>query len=216
MEQLFSKLDTLQSAINEIKMKDNQIIKENELLKEEIKNIKIELSHLKDIVNKLNNKDNLIQEVLPNEQTIPKKPKLKNKTIINNEQQSPFKEPSNIQSPNTTITGIKKNIDIFGLVFPDKKTKILIYSPIELSDERIACGSYDGSIIVCSVNLITNQWKRDFKKEKAHNDSVISLCELNDNKLVSASYECNINIWFILPNDLLLLKHSNMKTVLLK
>ena len=74
---------------------------------------------------------------------------------------------------------------------------------IELTDKRIATCGVDKSISIISIDHATNTWKQDIKKEKAHSNTVYSLCELNNNRLVSGSYK--INVWSITPNDLILL-----------
>ena len=80
------------------------------------------------------------------------------------------------------------------------------YSPIELSDKRIASGSSDGSISICSINLNNKEWKQDIKKEQAHNQNTIySLCEISGKRLISISSDM-LKIWNISENELTLSK----------
>ena len=74
---------------------------------------------------------------------------------------------------------------------------------IELTDKRIATCGVDKSISIISIDHATNTWKQDIKKEKAHSNTVYSLCELNNNRLISGSSK--IKVWSITPNDLILL-----------
>lgn len=69
--------------------------------------------------------------------------------------------------------------------------------PIELSDKRIATGSLDGSISICSIDLTAKTWKQEIKKKNAHNNSIYSLCEFPNNQLVSSSEDTTIIIWQI-------------------
>jgi WD40 repeat protein len=86
-----------------------------------------------------------------------------------------------------------------------------IASLIELTDKRIATGSCE-SISICSINYLTKEWNQDIFIPKAHYRWVYSLCELNNNRLVSCSTDNTIKIWNYSQTELLLLatlqKHS--------
>ena len=89
-----------------------------------------------------------------------------------------------------------------------------------LSDERIATGSEDKSISICTVDIDNKEWNRDIYKKNAHNGGIYSLCELNESKLISCSWDCNIKIWEITQDDLVLHKsfkgHNNLIYQVLK
>ena len=74
----------------------------------------------------------------------------------------------------------------------------------ELKDNRIVTCSNDNSISIVSIDYETKKWKVDIKKLNAHEDSINSLCEVN-NKLVSGSYDKTIKVWGITPRELKLL-----------
>lgn len=84
---------------------------------------------------------------------------------------------------------------------------------MELKDKRIATCGRDNAISVCSLDYETKQWKQDIKKANAHSNDINSLCELNNNRLVSCSQDKSIKIWNITQNDLNLLStlttHTN-------
>ena len=81
-----------------------------------------------------------------------------------------------------------------------------IWSLIELSDKRIATGSsWEGTIIICSLDKETKLWSCDIKKENAHKGWISSLCELPENRLISCSDDFYIKIWNYQQYELFLL-----------
>lgn len=84
---------------------------------------------------------------------------------------------------------------------------INVWSMLELSDSRIAIGGdwHDGSIRIYSINFEFKLWHKDID-EKAHNEGVPSLCELEDNRLISASHDATIKIWYFSETELIHLK----------
>ena len=89
-----------------------------------------------------------------------------------------------------------------------------VWSPLELKDKRIATGGSDGSISICSIDYENKTYTVDIKHENAHFNSVISLCELDDGKLVSASYDMTIKVWSINENNLELIKTIEGKNMI--
>lgn len=89
-----------------------------------------------------------------------------------------------------------------------------------LSDERIATGSEDKSISICTVDIDNKEWNRDIYKKNAHNGGIYSLCELNESTLISCSWDCSIKLWDIAQDDLTLHKsfkaHNNIIYQILK
>ena len=85
-------------------------------------------------------------------------------------------------------------------------------SPIELSDGRIATGSLDGSISVCSIDLTAKTWKQEIKKANAHKSCIYSLCEFPNSQLVSSSEDCTIIIWQMSQRDLTQLRQLTAHT----
>ena len=77
-----------------------------------------------------------------------------------------------------------------------------VMSLIVLKDKRIASGSIDGSISICSLNISERKWIRSIHKANAHNNWVCALCELKDNTIVSGGADCQVKIWKILNNEI--------------
>ena len=89
-----------------------------------------------------------------------------------------------------------------------------VLSLTKTEDNRIASGGEDGNISISSYNLNEKKWKRDIHKKKAHEDCVSSLCNLNNNRLLSGSSDYSIKVWTISDADLKLIrelkeKHTN-------
>ena len=76
-----------------------------------------------------------------------------------------------------------------------------VCSLTKTQDERIASGYKDGSILISSYDVNQKEWQTDINKEKAHDDTVNSLCSLNGKRLVSCS-DCSIKVWTISDIDL--------------
>ena len=81
-----------------------------------------------------------------------------------------------------------------------------VYSLIEIPNNRIITGGWDGNISISSYNITAKTWKREVYKEKAHNSGILSLCTLNNNRLVSGSNDKSIKVWTISELDITLLK----------
>ena len=73
---------------------------------------------------------------------------------------------------------------------------------IILKDKRIASGSIDGSISICSLNIGERKWIRNIHKESAHNNWVCTLCELRDNTLISGGADCRAKIWKMFDKEI--------------
>ena len=108
------------------------------------------------------------------------------------------------------IKDIKKEIESI------KLTSDIIYgwvsSLIQLENMKIVTGCNDGSISINSIDLNKKEWKRIIYKENAHNDRVVSLCDLNDNRLVSGSDDKTIKVWnisMIELNQIKIIKEHN-------
>ena len=65
---------------------------------------------------------------------------------------------------------------------------------IELSDKRIVTGSYL-SISICFIDLLTKEWNQISKIDKAHNDWINYISELNNKRIASCSEDLTIKIW---------------------
>ena len=81
----------------------------------------------------------------------------------------------------------------------------------ETEDKRIASGSGEGSISISSYDVERKIWKREIHK-KAHDNSVNSLCTLNNNRLLSGSDDYSIKVWSISDVDLTLIKEIKEHT----
>ena len=88
-----------------------------------------------------------------------------------------------------------------------------LYSPLILSDKRIATCSSDHSISVISIDYNKKTYVQDIKKIDAHNNMIFGICEILNKRLVSSFNDKTIKIWEITKNDLILLStlnnHSN-------
>ena len=91
-----------------------------------------------------------------------------------------------------------------------------VLSLVETEDKRIASGGYDGNISISSYKLNEKKWKRDIYKQKAHNNRVTSLCNLNGNRLLSGSDDRSIKVWKISDADIALLKDIQIHTSLVR
>lgn len=75
-----------------------------------------------------------------------------------------------------------------------------IWSLLELTDKRIACGcgpikpGNPNSIVVYSINLDTNTYTEENRKDNAHLNHILSMCECSPDKLFSLSTN-EIKIW---------------------
>ena len=182
MSHCLNEIKTLKSTLNDVK-------RENEILHKKITN-KIQKEKIIEMLIQINNnvnsmKDNII---------------IKPKEINNEETQTELFKEQIINQPCLKIEGIHHYMNLNNIHTSAP------YSLIELSDKRIASGSGDGSLSVCSINLTTKEWKQDIKKDKAHTSTIRSICELEQNRLVSASSDYTIKIWNIFTNELSLIK----------
>ena len=72
-----------------------------------------------------------------------------------------------------------------------------VYSPIELTNNRLATAGQDGSISICELNIPEKKCTQIIKRENAHNYCIKSICEIPGNKLISCSNDQCIKIWQI-------------------
>ena len=78
-----------------------------------------------------------------------------------------------------------------------------VTSLITIKDKRIVTGGGDGSISICSIQLLFKKWKIDVHKEHAHNGTINSLCELNtNNRIMSGGFDKTVKIWTYTNNEL--------------
>ena len=84
----------------------------------------------------------------------------------------------------------------------DIECKSGIWSMLELSDLHIAIGDYDGKLSLFTTDFANKQWTLNIEY-KAHDDSISSLCELQErNILISGSYDNTIKLWkFLLSTN---------------
>ena len=101
--------------------------------------------------------------------------------------------PTNFESIETIITSTNLHIQ--------KLTCIL-----ELQSQTIATGSSDGSLLISKIDFVKKEWIKLFHVPKAHSDSIISLCEIQANIIVSASFDCSVKLWHLAENNLNLIK----------
>ena len=129
--------------------------------------------------------------------------KQKNKPSMETSYSAPDINPLNAKTTPKTIKELNQEI-IMKNIHSDS-----ISALIELKDKRIATGSWDNSISICSINTFTKKWNKDIHKNNAHDRDVNSLCEIisnNTSKLVSCSEDKTIRIWSILKSELIQIK----------
>ena len=83
----------------------------------------------------------------------------------------------------------------------------IVWSIIELPDNRIAVSVGDCSLNVISITYEHKKYKIDIRKLNAHEQPIPKLCVIPNNRLVSASHDFSIKIWFIIQHDLIPLTH---------
>lgn len=81
-----------------------------------------------------------------------------------------------------------------------------ISSIIVLKDNRVATSSGDKAISISSFNFEMKKWHHDIKKNKTHDDVINCLCELPENKILSASNDGHMKIWNVTAKDIKLVK----------
>ena len=81
-----------------------------------------------------------------------------------------------------------------------------IWSPLILHDKRIATVSSDNSISICEIDYDNKTYIQEIKKTQAHSSSILSICELNDGRLITCSIDMSIKIWNVHQNEIKLLK----------
>jgi WD40 repeat protein len=84
---------------------------------------------------------------------------------------------------------------------------------LELTSKQIVVACSTGHISLYSINYATKTLNLDYKKPRCHSDTILSLCELDNNRLISSSNDKLIIIWKIFPKEIQLLSviaaHSN-------
>ena len=81
-------------------------------------------------------------------------------------------------------------------------TTHLLYNHLNLSSKQLACGSFDGSISIISVNLNINKCTINTCIQKG----ISFLCELRPNILISGSFDTTMKIWDISTTQTTLIK----------
>ena len=128
-----------------------------------------------------------------------------------------MKTTSDLNNPNTNknnviiIEKIKRIKEIIQSDELDKSKYDGIRSITETEDKRIASGGSDGNISISSYNINEMKWTIDIHKEKAHDNSIESLCTLNGNRLLSAGSRL-IKVWTITNTQITPIKEINEHT----
>ena len=76
---------------------------------------------------------------------------------------------------------------------------------LELTSKQIVVACSTGHICLYSINYDTQTLNLDYTKPRSHSDSILSLCELPHNRLVTSSNDKLIIIWKIFPKEIQLL-----------
>ena len=111
-------------------------------------------------------------------------------TDLHNEQPQPIHSLNEQQpspSPNLYPAVLKIN----------QKCSSEISSLFVLQDKRLAMGSLNQSITICSIDFETLSYTIDIKKDKAHDNEINSICQFleRDDILVSSSDDNKIKLW---------------------
>lgn len=88
-----------------------------------------------------------------------------------------------------------------------------VWSPIVLKDNRIATVASDGSISIIEVDYEKRTFIQVVSKKAEQNSLILSICELDDGRLVTASGNVNIKVWKFFQKDLILLKTLQVSTI---
>ena len=81
-----------------------------------------------------------------------------------------------------------------------------VWSPIVLKDNRIATVGSDGSISIIEVDYERKTFIQVISKKAEQNGLILSICELDDGRLVTASGNMNIHVWKVSQKELILLR----------
>ena len=86
----------------------------------------------------------------------------------------------------------------------DPRCSSEISSLFVMKDKRLAIGSLDQSITICSLDVERSSYTIDVKVAKAHENEINSICQLaeRDDILVSSSDESKIKLWKVSRNEL--------------
>ena len=128
-----------------------------------------------------------------------------NKTTINDQQQHIQQQTS--YTPSTDLYPAVLHIN--------PKCSSEISSLFVLQDKRLAMGSLDQSITICSIDVENRSYTIDIKKEKAHDNEINSICQFGDRDdiLVSSSDDNTIKIWQLFQYEMKFIrvfdKHSD-------
>ena len=88
-----------------------------------------------------------------------------------------------------------------------------VWSPIVLKDNRIATVASDGSISIIEVDYEKQTFIQVVSKKAEQNSLILSICELDDGRLVTTSGNVNIKVWKIFQKDLAPLKTLQVSTI---
>ena len=72
---------------------------------------------------------------------------------------------------------------------------------LELLDGRIVVGCCGGAISLNQMNYETKEWKVLSQFNNAHNGPITCLCEINNKRVISSSYDKTIKVWNVLSNN---------------
>lgn len=76
------------------------------------------------------------------------------------------------------------------------KHKGIVFSILELNNSKIARGDNTGCLSLFSIDYDKNKYTK-LTEHEAHDSCIYSLCELSENRLVSASSDYTLKVWNI-------------------
>ena len=193
---LNNKIDKLESALSSILTSFT--------IKDDIMNIKDDISFIKEkLLEKEKTKTNTIIQTEITGDITPTTPKSNQQHYFNNLKIehnviNPFSIMNNNNSP--SLQSLKTKMKITNI------NQSGISCLINLSSKQLACGSFDGSISIISVNLNINKCTVNTCIQNAHQKGISFLCELRPHILISGSFDTTMKIWDISTTQTALIK----------
>lgn len=147
-----------------------------------------------------------------------------NNIVQNCEEESQSKEQQTQTNTQNYIDSSKpiKNISkLFGIKYLADMSGVTslqdyggVRSMLALSENIIITGSYDGSLFICSLDLLSKKYNITFNQIRAHEEIISYLSKTDNKQIISSSYDKTIKIWDILDGNKLKLnkivtKHSS-------
>ena len=199
-----AKLKEYLKKIDDLELKNLKLREENEQLLDKVRQYEKQIQDLSGIKSSSDNILKVLQTVDANVNTVKQKltavPIPKVDKMVQTDAIEEFQELKYLPMMTKNIEGMEHQVHLNNI------HGIFAWSPIELSDGRIASGGTNGSISICKIDYNTKKWTHDIAHNQAHKGVIQSVCELTDKRLVSCSLDRSIKIWQISQNSLTLVQ----------